>query len=179
MILLVGQPKKNLKRTYVKEYIEWGESQGFHSGATCQARITPNRDWYDLTGHPRGKMFWPKSQQYKHAIPINEANLQCNCNLYDLFPADEIEPKVLAGVLNSSLAVLSKHQYGRPVGNEGALKTEVVDVTMMQVVSPLGAEGMRKRVVKAFDDLAKRNALQFIPQTPNAGNVVRARRARS
>ena len=164
LILLVGEPKRNLKRTYVKEYIAWGESQGFHLGATCQARITPDRDWYDITNHPRGELFWPKTQQYKHTIPINDANLQCNCNLYDLFPSDEIEPKLLAGILNSSLTVLSKHQYGRPVGNEGALKTEVVDVTMMQVVLPLGPKGAKKRVIEAFDELAKRDALKFIPE---------------
>ena len=35
---------------------------------------------------------------------------------------------MLGGVLNSSIVVLAKHLYGRPVGNEGNLKTEIVDV---------------------------------------------------
>lgn len=34
----------------------------------------------------------------------------------------------------------------------------------MQVVSPLGSEGARRKVVEAFDELAKRDALQFIPE---------------
>ncbi len=81
MILLVGEPKAKLRSTHVLRYIEWGESKGWHKGATCAARVTDTRDWYDLTGHKRGAMFWPKSQQYKHSVPLNDHHLQANCNL--------------------------------------------------------------------------------------------------
>ena len=69
MILLVDKPRSELKGTYLLRYIEWGEFKGWHKGATCAARVTDAREWYDLTGHRRGAMFWPKSQQYKHAAP--------------------------------------------------------------------------------------------------------------
>ena len=75
------------------------------------------------------------SQQYKHAIPANDHNLICNHNLFDISPK-EGEPAILGGVLNSTWVVLSKFQYGRPVGVEGNLKTEVVDVKMMLVPNP-------------------------------------------
>jgi hypothetical protein len=69
MILLVSDKKEYLKGKYVYEYILWGEQQNIHTGATCAARVTENRTWYDLTGHRRGSMFWPMAQQYKHVVP--------------------------------------------------------------------------------------------------------------
>ncbi len=131
-ILLAPSPKRALK-SHAKAYISWGEKIGAHRGATCTQRVTKERDWYDLTGHRRGIAFWPKAQQYKHVIPLNSANLQANCNLYDLFPTEEISSMALTAILNSTLVILAKHQFGRPVGNEGNLKTEVVDVSMMLV----------------------------------------------
>jgi len=138
MILLVGKLRGMLKGTHVLKYIEWGESHGWQKGATCAGRVTDSRGWYDVTGHKRGTMFWPKSQQYKHCVPFNDHNLQANCNLYDITPIQTVDAEALAGILNSIFAVLSKFQYGRPVGNEGNLKTEVVDVTMMPVPDPRG-----------------------------------------
>ena len=137
MILLVGEPRSKLTDTYVLKYIEWGKSLGWHKGATCAARVTPSRGWYDLTGHHRGNLFWPMAQQYKHAVPINDYDLLANHNLFDIITHD-YPPELIGGILNSSFVVLSKFLYGRPVGNEGNLKTEVIDVTMMPVPSPQG-----------------------------------------
>lgn len=165
MILLVGKPKAKLTGTHVLQYIGWGESKGWHKGATCAARVTDTRTWYDLTGHRRGAMFWPKSQQYKHAAPFNEHDIQANCNLYDVIQNDGIDARVMAGILNSSFAVLSKFQYGRPVGNEGNLKTEVVDVTMMPLPDPRRREqAALRRVANAFEQLKTRPAMQFLSE---------------
>lgn len=165
LILLVSEPKARLKSTHVLRYIEWGESKGWHKGATCAARVTEDREWYDLTGHIRGALFWPKSQQYKHAAPSNDDGLQANCNLYDITPRNDIDADALAGILNSTWAVLAKFQYGRPVGNEGNLKTEVVDVTMMPVPDPRGmTPAVLNKVASAFKVLKKREAQQFLSE---------------
>lgn len=77
-MLYVGKSKDDLKGAYALKYIKWGEKLNVHRGSTVAGRVTKDREWYDLTGHARGALFWSKSQQYKHAIPINEQNLQCN-----------------------------------------------------------------------------------------------------
>jgi N-6 DNA Methylase len=165
MILLVGADKKKLKGTHVLDYIMWGEDQNYHTGATCVARASQGGGWYDLTGQARGALFWPKAQQYKHAIPLNAFDLQCNCNLYDVHLPDDVDGEVMAGILNSSIVVLSKFQYGRPVGVEGMLKTEVVDVSMMLVPDPRGADArILERIKTAFQTLKKRDALQFLSE---------------
>ena len=66
-------------------------------------------------------------------------------------------------MLNSTVTVLSKHQFGRAAGIEGNLKTEVVDVNMMLVpdvrtASPEAAA----RAVDACGRMSLRNAKRFL-----------------
>jgi len=98
-------------------------------------------------------------------VPRNDQKLQANCNLYDLFPANGINAIALTAMLNSTITVLSKYQFGRPVGNEGNLKTEIVDVSMMLVPSLASAtKALLMKLEAAFTDLAKRNPLQFLSE---------------
>jgi methylase of polypeptide subunit release factors len=164
LIFLAPSPRKALGK-FAQAYVAWGEERGVHLGSTCAQRVTQEREWFDLTGHRRGIAFWPKAQQYKHAIPLNRGALQANCNLYDLFPLHGVDGKALTAVLNSSIVILAKHQFGRPVGNEGNLKTEVVDVSMMLVPDLRGAS---KRLLQALnaamDTLAGRDPLQLLSE---------------
>lgn len=164
MILLVSTNGFSVD-SYVERYIEWGEEQGFNEGKTVQGRNTENRAWYDLTGHARGAIFWAKSHQYRHSAPLNEHHLVCNCNLYDVYPPEDIESEFLAGLLNSSIVVLSKFQYGRPVGVEGNLKTEVIDVNMMRVPDSRQATSIqRQRIIQAFRVIKNRPILGFLSE---------------
>jgi hypothetical protein len=164
-VLLVADHKHTLQNTYIHRYIEWGESKGFHEGATCSARVTDEHPWYDLTGHRRGDLFWSKSHQYKHVVPRNDSDLACNCNLYNIAPPKGIHADVLGGILNSTVVTLSKFQYGRPVGVEGNLKTEVVDVKMMLIPDPSRASAaVRAKLQKAFRRLKKRDALYMLSE---------------
>ena len=150
---------------YAARYVAWGEEKGWNKLETCAGRESEKRRWYDLTGHKRGVLFWPKSQQYRHAIPYNEYNLQCNCNLYDFHLAEGVDQEVLAGVLNSSWTVFSKFQYGRPVGNEGNLKTEIIDVNLMVVADPrTGTPKARQRVAAAFRAMQDRTQMRFLSE---------------
>jgi Eco57I restriction-modification methylase len=165
MILLVGEPREKLKNTYVLRYIQWGEKRGYQNGSTCAARVTKDREWYDLTGHRRGQLFWPMAQQYKHVIALNEEDLICNHNLFDVSSKDKINVYSLWGVLNSTIVALSKFQFGRPVGVEGNLKTEVIDVNMMLVPDPRRAtKAIRTKLARIYEEIKERSALQFISE---------------
>jgi len=165
LMLLVGKSRVELRGTHVLKYIEWGEEQGYHTGPSCAGRVTDEREWYDLTGHHRGAMFWPKAQQYKHIVAVNERHLQCNANLYDIYPPRGLATGLLAGILNSSFAILAKFQYGRPVGVEGDFKTEIVDVNMMLVPDPRkGSKSSCERVVKAFERMKSRRPLFLLSE---------------
>lgn len=164
LIFLAPSPKSALKK-WAKAYVKWGEERGVHLGSTCAQRVTKEKEWFDLTGHRRGVAFWPKAQQYKHVIPLNSDNLQANCNLYDLFPAEGVSGKALAALLNSTLVILAKHQFGRPVGVEGNLKTEIVDVSMMLVPDlRLASRKTIQTLEAAMDALAAREPKHLLSE---------------
>ncbi|MDP2418406.1 MAG: N-6 DNA methylase [Hydrogenophaga sp.] len=164
LIFLAPSPKSTLKK-WAKSYVKWGEERGVHLGSTCAQRVTKDKEWFDLTGHRRGVAYWPKAQQYKHAVPLNSDNLQANCNLYDLFPVEGVSGKALAALLNSTLVILAKHQFGRPVGVEGNLKTEIVDVSMMLVPDlRLAPRKMILSLEAAMDALAEREPKQLLSE---------------
>ena len=164
IIFLAPSPKKSLQKM-AKAYVAWGEERSVHQRSTCAQRVTKEKGWFDLTGHRRGIAFWPKAQQYKHVVPLNSADLQANCNLYDLFPLEGVQGKALTAVLNSTLVILAKHQFGRPVGVEGNLKTEIVDVSMMLVPDLRGAPVTLTQALEvAMCALKTRDPLQLLSE---------------
>jgi len=166
LILLVGESRQALQGTCALKYIEWGEANGWHQGATCTARANAERGWYDLTGHERATALWPKERQYRHIAPANPMRLIANCRLYEIYPSGERDDVDLwGGILNSSWTLLSSLQYGRPVGNEGNWSTMVVDANLMLVPDPGTASPQSIwRVTQAFQTLKQRPALQFLPE---------------
>ncbi|RIK73936.1 MAG: hypothetical protein DCC68_24030 [Planctomycetota bacterium] len=161
VVLLVGDSMTKLRGTWVHRYLRYGEQATFTSKkskavpvprrSTCAARDP----WYDLTKLVRpGFAFWPMAQQYRHIIAGNPEGLVCNHNLFDLYSANlkRSEEKALWAVLNSTLVGLFKTFYGRFAGTEGNLKTEVVDVNLIEVPD---VRGIRPRLAKRLADAVK------------------------
>jgi hypothetical protein len=176
VVLLVGEPLDKLKANapWVWRYLRYGMSASFRttkSGSlpvpkrpTCAARDP----WYDLTGLVKpGIAFWSKSQQYRHIVPANTEKIIGNCNLYDL-AADTLsgrEQGALVALLNSTLVGLFKTFYGRFAGTEGNLKTEVVDVNLLEVPDPRGvSEGVANRLGDALKRMTGREVGRLIEE---------------
>ena len=176
VVLWVNKELKNLAGTYVAKYIRWGAKQTFapkrQTGgsakpvperSTCSARPL----WYDLTGGQNGVAFWPKAQKYRHIVPFNRDDLVCNCNLYTVVPdfSEHREAVALVALLNSTLVGLLKHFFGRYVGAEGTLKTEVVDAVLMEVPNPVGiSEALFRRLDAALRSLARREVTHLVEE---------------
>ena len=173
IVLLVSAPMQALRGTYVESYLRYGERSTFASTkskavpvperATCASR---NR-WYDLTYTKCGHLIWPKSQQYRHVVVHNKGRLLVNCNLYDVTVVDEKEcsPELLGAVLNSTLVGLLKIYFGRYAGTEGNLKTEVVDVNLMEVPDPRKAtKALAKKLRDAFRRLCTRDTQPMVEE---------------
>jgi len=166
LILLVGNSKSEIKGTYVARYISWGEKQNLHRSATCAARVTESREWYDLTGHQRAPVLWPKGHQYRHIAPANIDRFVANCAMYEIYPlSNHDDPDLWGGILNSTWVLLSALQFGRPVGNEGNWSTMVADANMMLVPDPrVASEEKLQKVSQAFMKMKGRKALQFLSE---------------
>src|SRR4029077_3607151 len=133
-----------LKGTYAHHYVTWGSKQTFASSKSKSVPI-PERPgcagrtpWYDVTGRAPGIGFWPMAQQYRHIIPENPNSISCNHNLFDIHPVglDAIATQALIPILNSTIVAFVKPFFGRYAGTEGNLKTEIVDVLLMEVPDP-------------------------------------------
>lgn len=176
VVLLVAEPMNALKSKapWVWRYLRYGMTQTFPSGkskpvpapkrSTCAAR----NPWYDLTALVRpGIAFWPMAQQYRHIIAGNPEQLICNHNLFDISPADlsAQECKALVAILNSTLVGLFKTFYGRFAGTEGNLKTEVVDVNLLEVPDPRGVPAkVAKRLSVALASMSRREVGRLIEE---------------
>jgi methylase of polypeptide subunit release factors len=174
VVLLVGRPVKDLRGTWVYKYLKYGEQATFASKkskpvpvpqrSTCAARDP----WYDLTKLVKpGFAFWPMAQQYRHIIAGNPERLICNHNLFDLY-SEELtrrEQDAFWAVLNSTLVGLFKTFYGRWAGTEGNLKTEVVDVNLLEVPDPRGVDAnLAKRLTAAVKAMSRRTVGRLIEE---------------
>ncbi|MBM4029405.1 MAG: hypothetical protein FJ280_29015 [Planctomycetes bacterium] len=121
-----------------------------------------------MTGLVRpGIAFWPMAQQYRHIIAGNPENLICNHNLFDVAPhrLSALEARSLVAILNSTLIGLFKTFYGRYAGTEGNLKTEVVDVNLLEVPDPRGISTDRaKRLADALDRMSRREVGRLVEE---------------
>src|ERR1035437_644192 len=173
LVLFVSKPVEKLKGTYVLKYLRYGEQNAFASTkskavpvpqrATCAARDP----WYDLTYTKCGHIIWPKSQQYRHIIVHNKNRVIVNCNLYDVTAVDENEspPDLMAAILNSTLVGLVKIYFGRYAGTEGNLKTEVVDVNLLEVPDPRHVtQSVAKKLQDAFAQLCQRDTRPMVEE---------------
>lgn len=173
VVLWVNQPLKELKGTYVHEFIIWGSKQTFPSKKSKSVPV-PKRPtcasrklWYNLTGLEPGIGFWPMTQKYRHIITWNPYRLPCNHRLFDIHALELSADKQSAfmSILNSTLVSLFKHFYGRYAGSEGTLDTEIVDTLMLEIPSPVHApKELCKRLTHALERISQREVTHLVEQ---------------
>jgi N-6 DNA Methylase len=173
LVLFVSKPMSELKGTYVQKYLRYGEHNSFASKKSKavpvpQRSTCANREpWYDLTYTKPGAFFWPMAQQYRHIIPANPENLICNHNLFDVHPFElsKEQVAVLQAIVNSTLVANFKTFYGRYAGTEGNLKTEVVDVNLLEVPDPRHVtKAVSKKLQDAFAKLCQRDTRGMVEE---------------
>jgi len=159
---------------WVYRYLRYGTTATFASKkskavpvpkrSTCSARDP----WYDLTALVRpGIAFWPMAQQYRHIIASNPEHLICNHNLFDIAPPalTDIEREASMAILNSTLVGLFKTFYGRFAGTEGNLKTEVIDVNLLEVPDPRAVSiKVARRLADALKRMSKREVGRLVEE---------------
>ncbi len=174
LVLLVAGPLSAHAGTLAAKYVRYGEQATYASKksrpvpvperSTCAGRDP----WYDLTKLiDPGLAFWPKAQQYRHIIPANPHGIVGNCNLYDLAAPDLTgrEQQALVAILNSTLIGLFKTFYGRYAGTEGNLKTEVVDVKLIDVPDPRGiGAAVAKKLADALASMQRRDVGHLVEE---------------
>ncbi|MHC4543172.1 MAG: HsdM family class I SAM-dependent methyltransferase [Planctomycetota bacterium] len=166
IIILVDKPKEALRGTHVLKYIQWGESAGYHKLSTCQGRVTEDREWYDLTSYGHPSIVLPIIQQYRLFAFLNPNNLKINHALMGLYDVPQNLIMPLCGILNSTIAILSRLIYARVLGNEGNIQLDVYSAKMMLVPNVRACESsdIIRRISDAFKKMTERQVLSFLSE---------------
>jgi len=137
------------------EYIEQGEDKGYHERPTTSSRSV----WYDL-----GELDAPKILTTDFTWRIfrsvwNEAGAAVNDQFYCIEPHEEIDDKVLCGILNSRFAWLMVELRGRWAGGQGMTRAriKVYETEELPVPDPITMTSEEKtRISNAFEELMRK-----------------------
>ena len=130
-LFMCGIDKAALAGTAALDYIEWGESQGFHQRPSCKGRAR----WWDL-----GKREIP-SLAFNYLISSTARTLyaQDGCYTSDNFQEIHTDSNLtlpLCASLNSSLFQLMVNMAGRSNFGGGLLKIQTYEVSALLCLDP-------------------------------------------
>jgi len=145
-VLMVHEPKENLRGTNVLKYIEHGENvevrirggkkggttvKGYHNLSSVKSR----KIWYDLGKRQYSPILFSCRIWERCIFAINKAKAQADKAFYEIRPKNLKDINVLAGILNSSLTALMAELYGRFYGG-GVLELEIYECKELPVLNP-------------------------------------------
>jgi hypothetical protein len=173
VVLWVDDDLKDIRGTYVRNYITWGSKQTFSSARADavpipeKATASGRKPWYRLTNVETGIGFWPEGQQYRHIIPANPHGLVCNHKLFDIHPTvlTPLARSTLMPILNSTLVAFIKPFYGRYAGTEGNLQVAVTDALLLDIPDPRNAtQDLEQKLKTAFDSMQARKNTHLVEE---------------
>ena len=157
-ILLVSERLDELSGTHVAKYIRWGESEGYNLRSTCASRDL----WYELVADRQPGLIFPKLQQYRHIVSLNERGYYVNSSLLDI-QSNNCSAEALCAILNSTIVALFKHQYGRLHGREASLQMDVYATKMMLIPNPgAGCDKLNERLKTMLNSVRGRAAKPLV-----------------
>jgi len=134
-IFMCHKDKRELKGTTL-EYIEWGESEGFHKRPSCAGRAR----WWDLGVRRLPPIISPSSVS---ELPRTFANqgVFIDKRLYEIYPKNKVEPVLLA--TNAITCSLFLELGSRTGLGEGLLDLTVYELADCFVVVPPESDELR------------------------------------
>lgn len=169
MVCIPPLPPADLPRA-VRQYISWGESQGFAHRSTLRSR----RFWYTIEPREPGWILTPMARKRRSLVGWNEARLQVDHNLFEVLPKSGEGHEQIAASLLSSFTVMQAELFGRANLGQGALKTEGVDIAFFSVLDPTElTEHVSSRLSDSMAELAGRRILMIYDdvKTPDRGRL--------
>jgi hypothetical protein len=151
-VLMIHKDKEELKDTNVLKYILWGEENGYHERPTCVTR----KRWYDLGEWRRPPLVWIKGIWTRHFIPYTAKKVYVDQQLYEIFPKKDIDERLLAALLNSSVTALFMELNGRVNFGEGILWIATYEAQSIPVINPSVIDSSTKeKLLQVFNELGK------------------------
>jgi len=130
-LFMCHQERRELKGTAALEYIEWGESQGFHRRPSCRGRAR----WWDLGRRDAPPIASPSSYSDMYRAFLNTSEILIDKRLYEVYV--NIDDTInLAASLNSTVTTMMFETGSRTGLGEGLVDLTVYEVAACLVLSP-------------------------------------------
>jgi len=146
-ILMVHEPKENLKGKNVLRYLEHGENleittkrgtrvsaeavKGVNNLSTCKGR----KIWYDLGKRKKAPILFPYLTWERTPFIWNKTKSYATDVFHEIYPHSEKELECLLGVLNTTLISLLLEVHGRSYGG-GVLKIQTYELENLPIPDP-------------------------------------------
>jgi type I restriction-modification system DNA methylase subunit len=167
-VLMVNEPKSVLKKknANVLKYIEHGEivetkiKGGVRGGSTVKgyqnlSTLKSRKIWYNLGERNPAPLLFSCKIWEDCRFPVNKAKALANKAFYEIYPIQEENTTVLAGLLNSSITALIAELHGRFYGG-GVLELEVYETNEVPVIDPSKlSEDERMKIEELFAALCE------------------------
>ncbi|MCG8422998.1 MAG: SAM-dependent methyltransferase [Proteobacteria bacterium] len=117
-----------------------------------------NRDpWWALRPRP-ARLFLTKAYANRFVQRLAHGPMVADQRVYAVYPAKNIDVRVLAAIVNSTFTTLALESLGRASMGEGALEWTVADAASLPVLDPRAFDSQCQRAIRAaLADLAGRS----------------------
>jgi len=138
------------------EYVQKGEEEGRQHHDRCERRDV----WFDIDDIEkyRPPMAMAEFLWTQHRVLWNEAEAFVDYQFHCIKPDNEINSKLLSGILNSKLAWMTRELEGREASGQGMTRSRMAryEAEQMSIVDPHSVdEEAADRIVEAFETLMK------------------------
>ncbi|MFD1587832.1 class I SAM-dependent DNA methyltransferase [Halorientalis brevis] len=131
----------------LRDYVEWGERQGFHERSSCASRSV----WFDLGDLTAPAVFVPKFFDERVLVVANPDGLLASNAVDCLWVDDAVDARTLLGVLNTTLTKGLLECWGRSEGG-GALQVMTYELETLRVPDPRSFSPATSEAIAAATD---------------------------
>ncbi|MDE0016340.1 MAG: Eco57I restriction-modification methylase domain-containing protein [Candidatus Poribacteria bacterium] len=129
-LLMCHADRTALAGTAALDYIDWGESQGYHQRPSCKGR----KRWWDLGKWDFADLLWIETMSESFKVHRNAPTIYESDKFYGIKYQGNID--TLTVLLNSTPIMLFKLLSGFHSLGGGGLKTAVYEVKDFQIIQP-------------------------------------------
>ncbi|MEN6554191.1 MAG: DNA methyltransferase [Methanobacterium sp.] len=129
-ILMCNEPKNQLEKFKVLEYIKWGENENFNTRSSVRSR----KNWYSIGKRKKPDLNCNYMVNDQMRVYFKKNGLYGSDNLHEIH--SKIPPELLAGIFNSSVMQLMANIYGRVNFGDGLIKIQVADLEKIFILDP-------------------------------------------
>ena len=132
-VIICHKDTRELEKTKILDYINWGEKQQYHNRPTCAGR----QKWWDLGNWRPADCFWMESINDINRVYQNPSNTLLESDkFYGIIFKNRDLSKKYSLFLNSTLYCLFRELKGFTGMGEGVLKLPVYDVKDILILTP-------------------------------------------